>query len=43
MKILQVNPLDQFGTPIEILQLFGGKKQYLKALTELEREIYRVA
>ncbi|MCF6289166.1 MAG: DEAD/DEAH box helicase family protein [Proteobacteria bacterium] len=41
MKILQVNPLDTFGTPIEILQLFGGKKQYLKALIELEREIYR--
>jgi len=41
MKVLQVNPLDQFGSPIEIIQLFGGKKQYLEALTELEYEIYR--
>lgn len=41
MKILQVNPLDKFGSPLEIVKLFGGKKQYLKALTELEQEIYR--
>ena len=41
MKILQVNPLDQFGSPLEIVELFGGKKQYLKALAELEQEIYR--
>jgi len=43
MKILQVNPLDQFGSPIEIIQLFGGKKQYLEALTDLEHEIYKAA
>jgi len=43
MKILQVNPLDQFGSPVEIVKLFGGKKQYLKALTELEQEIYKAA
>ena len=43
MNILQVNPLNRFGTPHEIVELFGGKRQYLKALTELEYEIYRVA
>ena len=43
MKILQVNPLDQFGSPLEIVKLFGGKKQYQQALTELEQEIYREA
>ena len=43
MKILTVNPLDRFGSPLEIVKLFGGKKQYLKALTELEQEIYRKA
>jgi type I restriction enzyme R subunit len=41
MKILRVKPLDQFGSPVEIIELFGGKKQYLKALAELEQEIYR--
>ena len=43
MNILQVNPLNRFGTPHEIVRLFGGKRQYLKALAELEYEIYRVA
>lgn len=44
MKVLQVNPLHQFGSPLEIVAMFGGKKQYLKSLAELENEIYmRVA
>ena len=43
MKILQVNPLDQFGSPIEIIGLFGGKNMYLQAITELGQEIYKVA
>jgi type I restriction enzyme R subunit len=43
IKILTVNPFDKFGTPIEIINVFGGKKQYLKALNELENEIYKVA
>ena len=41
MKKLQVNPLDQFGSPMEIVKIFGGKKQYLKALAKLEQAIYR--
>ena len=40
IKILKVNPFDDFGTPMEIINLFGGKKQYLQAITELEQEIY---
>jgi type I restriction enzyme R subunit len=43
MKILQVNPLDQFGSPLEIIRLFGGKKQYMRAIIELEQEIYKAA
>ncbi len=43
MKILQVKPLDAFGSPMEIVDLFGGKMGYLKALSELEVEIYRAA
>lgn len=43
MKILQVNPLNQFGSPVEIVKLFGGKKQYIKAVAELEHEIYKAA
>ncbi|CAC9610642.1 Type I restriction-modification system, restriction subunit R (EC 3.1.21.3) [uncultured Gammaproteobacteria bacterium] len=43
MKILQVKPLDAFGSPMEIVDLFGGKMGYLQAIVELEQEIYRVA
>ena len=43
MKVLQLNPLNQFGSPVEIINIFGGKKQYLQALTELEQEIYKAA
>jgi type I restriction enzyme R subunit len=43
MKILQVSPFDKLGSPVEIIQFFGGKKLYLKALAELEQEIYKVA
>ena len=41
IKILKVNPFDDIGTPMEIVSLFGGKKRYLQALSELEQEIYR--
>lgn len=43
IKVLQVNPFDEFGSPIEIVKLFGGKTQYQQALIELEQEIYKVA
>ncbi len=43
MKILQINPLNQFGSPVEIVNLFGGKKQYLKAVIKLGQEIYKAA
>jgi type I restriction enzyme, R subunit len=43
MKILQVNPLTKLGSPVEIVNFFGGKMQYLKALMELEQEIYKAA
>jgi len=28
---------------VEIIQLFGGKRQYLEALTDLEKETYKAA
>lgn len=43
IKILKVTHFDDFGTPMEIVSLFGGKKQYLHAITELEQEIYKAA
>ena len=40
-QILQVNLLNKFELPWVIVEVFGGKLEYLDALVELEREIYR--
>ena len=42
-KVLRNDPLTQFGTPVEIVGLFGGKAQFDAALRELEAEIYTAA
>ena len=42
-NVLKVQPLDKFGTPVEIVKLFGGKDQYEKALRELETALYALA
>lgn len=41
MEILKVDPLTGFGTPIEIVNLFGGKPAYLAAVSELEAALYQ--
>lgn len=41
MDILKVEPLTNYGTPIEILNIFGGKQFYLAAIQELETHIYQ--
>ena len=43
MKVLTTPPLDKLGTATELINVFGGKPQYLAALRELENEIYRAA
>lgn len=43
MEILKVDPLRDFGTPIEIVQLFGGKAAYRTAIRDLENALYAIA
>jgi len=43
LEILKVDPLTSFGTPVEIVNTFGGKNQYRAAIQELESELYRKA
>ncbi len=43
LEILKVDPLTAFGTPIEIVNLFGGKPAYLAAIRELETALYQKA
>jgi type I restriction enzyme, R subunit len=43
MEVLRVSPLVEFGSVMEIINIFGGKEQYLQALRELENELYKGA
>ena len=43
IKILQVPPISNFGSPTEIITQFGGKQKYLEAVKELEMELYKAA
>ena len=40
LEILRVPDFRKFGSPIEIIKRFGGKKKYLEAIKELQKEIY---
>jgi len=39
-QILTIAPFTQFGTPLEIIRLFGGLDQYQQAISELEQALY---
>ncbi len=43
ISVLKVNPLNKFGTPLEIVNEFGGKEGYLSAVREIENQIYSEA
>ena len=40
--LLQLDPFRRFGSPMRIAGYFGGKEGYLKAVRELENELYKV-
>ena len=40
-EVLKLSPLDRLGSPVELIQSFGGRPQYLQALAELERSLYQ--
>ncbi len=42
MTVLKVNPFIQFGTPLEIVDFFGGKNDYLEVVHEIENQLYSV-
>jgi type I restriction enzyme R subunit len=41
MDILKVKPLTEYGSPLEIIDQFGSKAQYLEAVKGLEQELYK--
>lgn len=42
-KVLKLRPFDQLGTPMEIINTFGGKDNYEKAVFELEQALFNPA
>ena len=43
MQVLKLDPFPELGTPIELVDTFGGKPSYLAAIRDLESELYRQA
>jgi type I restriction enzyme R subunit len=42
LEVLKVKPLADYGSPMEIINQFGSKKNYLQAIKELEEELYKI-
>jgi type I restriction enzyme R subunit len=40
MGVLRVQPLSDLGTPVQLVEHFGGKAGYLRAVRELETALY---
>lgn len=43
IEVLKVKPFTDYGSPMEIVKTFGSKAHYLKAIQELEQELYKTA
>ena len=43
IAILQLDPFTEIGTPIEIVNQFGGRDNYLKAVHQIADELYKSA
>ena len=41
IEVLKLAPLNELGSPVELITAFGGKAKYQAALQELERALYQ--
>ncbi len=39
-KILELKPFNEYGSPMDIVDVFGGKDKYISVVEELENELY---
>ncbi len=42
-EVLSIDPLNNFGTPYEIIKMFGSKEKYEAAIKDLETHLYESA
>ncbi|MFT4848617.1 MAG: type I restriction enzyme R subunit [Sediminicola sp.] len=42
-SVLKVQPLNQMGSPVELVRAFGKRKDFEQAIVELESELYKMA
>ncbi len=42
-SVLKVKPLNEMGSPVELVRAFGKQKDFEQAVKELENEIYNIA
>lgn len=42
-SVLKVQPLNSLGSPVQLVNAFGGKEHFYAAIKELEQEIYQTA
>jgi type I restriction enzyme, R subunit len=42
-EVLSLHPFDEYGTPPEIIRMFGTKDKYFEAIKELEKQLYQFA
>ena len=40
LEVLELYPISQYGSKLEIVNLFGGKEGYVQAISEMVRNIY---
>jgi len=40
INVLNVKPISELGTPMEVIKLFGSKQKYLDTLQELKAQLY---
>ena len=42
-SVLKIQPLNELGSPVELVRAFGKKADFEKAIKELENELYNIA
>ncbi|WP_282123614.1 EcoAI/FtnUII family type I restriction enzme subunit R [Algibacter mikhailovii] len=42
-SVLKVKPLNEMGSPVELVRAFGNKKNFDQAIIDLENELYNIA